>query len=91
MQHPFDNPEIAAASQLRGRTGPVFRVPVSAANVEFKFEDAPCRPAPGRFFCPYSQPACDGWLRNPRQPWVAIPTPSGTRPKQFVDAGGFHV
>lgn len=29
-------------SQLRGRTGPVFRVPVSAANVEFKFPKTPC-------------------------------------------------
>ena len=49
MQHPFDNPEIAAASQLRGRTGPVFQALVPAANVECKSKDAPCRPAPGRF------------------------------------------
>ncbi len=91
MQHPFDNPEIAAASQLRGCTGPVFQALVPAANVECKSKDAPCRPAPGRFCLSVFAPAYDGRLRNPRQPWVAIPTPSGTRPKQFVDAGGFHV
>ena len=52
MQHPFDNPETAAASQLRGRTGPVFRAPVPAANVEFKSKDAPRRTVPGRFCLP---------------------------------------
>lgn len=82
MQHPFDNPEIAAASQLRGRVGQAEKPPVLAAPHHRIPLHAPSRAAPGRFRMSSARSQRAKWqqVATGASPAAHVPATTGCHP-----------